>query len=122
MDSVALVGMGQSWREAINSKADEIWGINYIYELLENEPEFHVDRVFDIHELGFYRDSMDKVEKHKKHWEHLTHEKPFRFYAPLMYDEVPGMEVYPIWDVVKQYQEVQIIHIKFRLPDGACYR
>ena len=101
MDSVALVGMGQSWREAINSKADEIWGINYIYELLENEPEFHVDRVFDIHELGFYRDSMDKVEKHKKHWEHLTHEKPFRFYAPLMYDEVPGMEVYPIWDVVK---------------------
>ena len=97
MKSIALVGMGSSWREALECDVDEIWGINYIYELKGLKP----DRVFDIHELGYYRDSMDRVDKHKIHWDYLTAEKPFRFYAPLIYDEVPGMEVYPIWDVVK---------------------
>lgn len=101
MDSVALVGMGQSWREALHSKADEIWGINYIYELMDAEPDLRIDRVFDIHELGFYKDSMDKVEKHKKHWDHLTSPKPYRFFAPLPYEGIPNLEVYPIWDVVK---------------------
>lgn len=97
MDSIAIVGMGQSWKEALDCDVDEIWGINYIYELAELKP----DRVFDIHELGFYKDSRDTVEKHIKHWNFLTSEKPFRFYAPIMYDEVPGMEVYPIQNVIK---------------------
>lgn len=100
MDSIALIGMGKTWRQALESNADEKWGINYIYELTGNS-DLKVDRVFDIHELGFYKDSMDKVKKHVKHWDYLTAEKPFRFYAPLMYEEVPGMEVYPIWEVVK---------------------
>ena len=60
-----------------------------------------VDRVFDIHELYYYRDSQDIVEKHIKHWDFLTSEKPFRFYAPIIYDEVPEMEVFPIQDVIK---------------------
>ena len=33
MDSIAIVGMGQSWQEALECDVDEIWGINYIYEL-----------------------------------------------------------------------------------------
>jgi hypothetical protein len=99
MDSIALVGMGLSWKEALSSKADELWGINYIYELTKKS-DLKVDRVFDIHELYFYRDSQETVDKHIVHWDFLTSEKPFRFYAPLMYEEVPGMEVYPIQDVM----------------------
>jgi hypothetical protein len=99
MNSVALIGMGPSWREAIESKADEKWGINYIYELIENS-DLEVDRVFDIHELYYYKESRDKVDKHVIHWDFLTSEKPFRFYAPLEYPEVPGLEVYPIQDVI----------------------
>ncbi len=101
MDSVALIGMGPSWREALESKADENWGINYIYELTEGEPDLKIDRVFDIHELRMYRNSRDKVEKHIKHWDYLTSDKPFRFYAPMEYEEVPGLEVYPIEEALK---------------------
>ena len=101
MNSVALVGMGPSWKEALNSKADENWSINYIYELTEEEPDLKIDRVFDIHELYFYRDSMDKIDKHIKHWEFLKGEKPFRFYVPIDYPEVPGAEIYPIKEVMK---------------------
>ena len=57
MNSIAIIGMGPSWKEALHSKADENWGINYIYELTEEEPDLRVDRVFDIHELYFYKDS-----------------------------------------------------------------
>jgi len=101
MNSVALVGMGPSWKESLDSKADEVWGINYIYELTEEEPDLRLDRVFDIHELYFYRDSQDKVEKHINHWKYLTSKKPFRFYAPMEYEEVPDLEVYPIKEVLK---------------------
>jgi len=101
MNSIAIIGMGPSWKEALHSKADENWGINYIYELTEEEPDLRVDRVFDIHELYFYKDSIDKVDKHQKHWDFLTSEKPFRFYAPLEYPEVPDAEVYPIKEVMK---------------------
>lgn len=101
MNSIALVGMGPSWKESLNSKADEVWGINYIYELTGDEPDLRIDRVFDIHELYFYKDSQDKIKKHEAHWDFLTTEKPFRFYAPLDYPEVPGMEVYPIREVMK---------------------
>ena len=100
MDSVALVGMGRSWREAIDSEADEKWGINYIYELTGNS-DLEVDRVFDIHDLSYYRDSQETVDKHIKHWNFLTGKKPFRFYGPIEYEEVPDLEVYPIQDVIK---------------------
>ena len=100
MDSVAIIGMGPSWKEALKSRADENWGINYIYELIEDEPDLRIDRVFDMHELRFYNDSMETVEKHRKHWDYLISEKPFRFFAPLDYPEVPDLEVYPIREVM----------------------
>ena len=101
MDSIALIGMGPSWREALESKADENWGINYIYELMEAEPDLKIDRVFDIHDLYLYRDSKEKIEKHQAHWDYLTSKKPFRFYAPIEYEEVPDLEVYPVREVLK---------------------
>jgi len=96
MKSVALVGMGDTWQLALDAEVDEVWTINYYNEM----PGIVPDRVFDIHDLYWYRDSADKIPKHKKHWEeHLLKEKPFRFYAPLEYPDIPGVEVYPIHDV-----------------------
>ena len=96
MKSVALVGMGDTWELALDADVDEIWTINYYYEM----PGIVPDRVFDIHDLYWYRDSADKIPKHKYHWlNHLMKEKDFRFYAPLEYPDVPGAEVYPIHEV-----------------------
>ena len=92
---IAVVGMGPSWNTVLDrqDEYDEIWTINYYYEMKGLKP----DRVYDIHDLYFYRDSMDKVEKHAFHWEeHLLKEKDFRFFAPLPYPEVPDLEVYPM--------------------------
>lgn len=96
---IALVGMGPSWDTVLEDQGqlDEIWTINYYYEMKGLKP----DRVYDVHDLYFYRDSMDKVPKHVEHWEdHLTQPKDFRFFAPLPYPEVPDMELYPIEKVV----------------------
>ena len=60
-----------------------------------------VDRVFDMLELYWYRDRRKKLKKHVKHWKHLTSKKPYKFYAPLHYKEVPGMIVYPIREVME---------------------
>ena len=93
MKSVAIVGMGPSWGTALDSEADEKWLINYFYEMKGITP----DRVFDIHDLYWYRDSQEKVDKHKSHWEqHLTKKKDYIFYAPLDYPEVPDLTVYPL--------------------------
>ena len=71
MNSIALVGMSKSWREVFESKADEVWGINYIYEMKDKKlGKMRVDRVFDMHELYWYRDSRKKLKKHVKHWKH----------------------------------------------------
>lgn len=96
---VALVGMGPTWKTVldIQDELDEVWTINYYYEM----PGLRADRVYDIHDLYFYRDSMDKVPKHVKHWkEHLLQPKPFRFFAPLPYPEVKDLEVYPVDKVI----------------------
>ena len=96
---IAIVGMGPSWNAIldIRDEYDEVWSINYYYEMPGVDP----DRVYDVHDLYFYRDSMDKVPKHIKHWEeHLTQPKDFRFFAPLPYPEVPDLEIYPIDKVV----------------------
>jgi len=96
MKSVALVGMGDTWSLVLDADVDETWSINYFYEM----PGIELDRVFDIHNLHWYRDNVGKIPLHKHHWfKHLLEEKPFRFYAPLEYPEVPGLEVYPIREV-----------------------
>lgn len=95
---IAIVGMGPSWKAILpdQDEFDEIWTINYYYEMVGLKP----DRVYDVHDLYFFRDTQDKVPKHVKHWEeHLTQEKDFRFFMPLPYPEVPG-ELYPIGDVI----------------------
>jgi len=96
---IAIVGMGPSWNTILDhqDEYDEIWTINYYYEMKGLNP----DRVYDVHDLYFYRDSMDRVEKHVTHWEeHLCKPKDFRFFAPLPYPEVPDLEVYPMDQVI----------------------
>ena len=112
---IAIVGMGPSWNTILDMRDefDEVWSINYYYEM----PGLDPDRVYDVHDLYFYRDSQDKVPKHVLHWEeHLTQPKDFRFFAPMPYPEVPDLELYPIEEVVpllKDFSRAGEGYIKF---------
>lgn len=90
---LALVGMAPSRSEILDEQDafDEIWTINYWYKFI---PELNPDRVFDMHDLYFYRDSAAQVERNKKHWEYIQSEKNHRFIAPLEYGGLA--EKYPL--------------------------
>lgn len=93
---LALVGMAPSWREILGEQDsfDEIWTINLWYD---RAPELSPDRVFDMHDLHFYRDSADTAEQSREHWEYIQSQKDHRFIAPLEYDGVA--EKYPLGKV-----------------------
>jgi len=96
MSKLAIVGMGPTWDLYQESDADEFWGINYMWELEGFEP----DRVYDMHNLYWYRDS-ENIEKLVYHWEEwVTQPKDAEFWTVLDYPEVPDCKVYPVRDVI----------------------
>lgn len=96
MSSLAIVGMGPTWDLVHESDADERWGINFMWELDGFEP----DRVYDMHNLYWFRDSTN-IDKLVYHWdEWLAKPKTMEFYAPAKFEGVPDAEVYPIRDII----------------------
>lgn len=96
MSNLAIVGMGPTWKLCFDSEADEFWGINFMWELEGFEP----DRVYDIHNLYWYRDSVN-IDKLVYHWEEwLTQPKDAEFWTVLDYPEVPDCKIYPVRDVI----------------------
>ena len=97
---IAIVGSAPNWQAAKKSKADLIFGVNFVWK---RDIEFDV--VFDMHELTYY--SRDKTDPEKKrHWQYLQ-DKPTYKVISLLNDQLPYETIeYPINDAVQLLKNI----------------
>ena len=102
MRRVALLGGAEETRNGVaDSKADEIWTLNWSY-LYDYVPR--IDRLFEMHPIWLYS-TTDKEEwlKPRKHWDWLRHEpKEYPVYMLKHIPEVINCISYPI-DEISDY-------------------
>lgn len=102
MSTLALLGGAEITRGAIaQSKADEMWTMNWFY-LYDWVPR--IDRLFEMHPIWMY--GQTGKPEHKKiadHWKWLLQtEKPFPVYMLARLNQVPQCVPYPLKEVTRR--------------------
>lgn len=99
MKTVALVGLAETTRDAVNqSKADEIWTVNWAYRY-----DFfpRIDRLFEMHPVWVYPKSVKvEYEKLRAHWEWLHQPRDYPVYMLQYFPDIPKCVSYPLREVV----------------------
>lgn len=102
MRRLALLGGAEETRGGIwDSKADEIWTLNWFY-LYDWVPR--IDRLFEMHPVWLYSHTdNEEWEKPREHWKYLHQPLPYPVYmlADLAPHPVPSCVRYPIEEVTE---------------------
>jgi len=101
MATLALLGGAETTRGAVvDSKADQIWTMNWFY-LYDWVPR--IDRLFEMHPIWMYgQTGKPEHQKVKDHWAWLQDgEKPYPIYMLKQLPTVPSCINYPLIEVTE---------------------
>lgn len=97
MRRVALVGGAEKTRGGIsNSRADEIWTVNWSYKY-DWIPR--IDRLFEMHRIWLMLNDRPEYVKVKAHWEWLQKHEGYPVYMIKDVSEIPACVPYPLEEV-----------------------
>lgn len=100
MKTVALVGFAETTRGAVvNSKADEIWTLNwgYNYKFIPR-----IDRLFEMHPIwAFQKSPKPEYIKPRLHWKWLHKPRAYPVYMLREFPDIPLCKAFPVQEVTE---------------------